>query len=227
MVSAPWTQLGSIELPISAPGPEASAGDAKGTKVDLMKLFQAELAVLDAEAEARDSPSLVDSGGSLPPQEPVLPEPTRSLARREWLSAVTATRTSKLQKEVEAALLRAGYGALREHLTDDGLFSVDIMVTEAPDAVGADNVESSESAAGEGHHAVRSAMAALQVDGPTHFTACSLLRPLGATLLNRSLLSRRVPNLISVPFFEWDRLGGDPSRQVAYIKAVLREHTRR
>mmetsp|Transcript_31181 Transcript_31181/g.88414 ORF Transcript_31181/g.88414 Transcript_31181/m.88414 type:complete len:755 (-) Transcript_31181:513-2777(-) len=161
----------------------------------LASLFQCELAVLHREA--------VD----LKPQEAevldVLPEPLNTACWQQWRSVATHTRPSRMQAEVAASLKRLGLTVSAEWLTDDGFFSVDAMVHSQ-----------------RGGKAVPAV--AINVDGPSHFTATAPRRALGSTILNRRLLEARVPALLSVPFWEWDRLNGSATAQVAYLKRLLR-----
>jgi very-short-patch-repair endonuclease len=46
---------------------------------------------------------------------------------------------------------------------------------------------------------------ALEFDGPSHFTR-NTLEPLGHTRLRDRLLSAMGWQVVSIPFFEWDRL---------------------
>ena len=58
------------------------------------------------------------------------------------------------------------------------------------------------------------AWCARQVDGPHHFSS-NTLQPTGATALKRRLLRRLHWKLISVPFFEWERLCSPLAQQVS------------
>jgi hypothetical protein len=75
---------------------------------------------------------------------------------------------------------------------------------------------------------------AIEVDGPSHFAATSALStpdqqtaPTSATLLKRRQLRRFGWRLASIPYWEWDALGGDrgrrtcSTRQLEYLRALL------
>ena len=60
---------------------------------------------------------------------------------------------------------------------------------------------------------------AVEVDGPSHFLG---RRPTGATTLKRRQLRAAGWALFSVPYWEWNALGGDNARQRTYLKQGLR-----
>ncbi len=66
-----------------------------------------------------------------------------------------------------------------ECITADGLFSIDVAIADR--------------------------RIALEFDGPSHFTR-NTLEPLGHTRLRDRLLSVMGWQVVSIPFFEWDRL---------------------
>jgi len=53
---------------------------------------------------------------------------------------------------------------------------------------------------------------AVEPEGPARFTGTEPRRPLGSTLLRRRLLRLAGWEVVSVPFFEWDRLFGDEEK---------------
>jgi very-short-patch-repair endonuclease len=57
---------------------------------------------------------------------------------------------------------------------------------------------------------------ALEFDGPSHFTR-NTLEPLGHTRLRDRLLSAMGWHVVSIPFFEWDRLRQKEQRD-AYVE---------
>lgn len=61
---------------------------------------------------------------------------------------------------------------------------------------------------------------ALEVEGPSRFTRTEPHRPLGGTLFRRRLLRRSGRNVISLPFFEWEKLSSDSARR-SYLKNLL------
>lgn len=62
-----------------------------------------------------------------------------------------------------------------------------------------------------------------QVDGPSHFTN-NTLRPLGPTVLKRRLLAARGWELVSVPYFHWNKLQSDYERQLYVYLALQVSH---
>ena len=59
---------------------------------------------------------------------------------------------------------------------------------------------------------------AVEFDGPSHFLACR--SPLGGTLMKRRHLELLGHTLVSLPFWEWDRLTGSDERK-EYLRAKL------
>jgi hypothetical protein len=57
---------------------------------------------------------------------------------------------------------------------------------------------------------------AVEFDGPSHFLACR--SPLGGTLMKRRHLELLGHTLVSLPFWEWDRLTGSDERK-EYLRA--------
>jgi very-short-patch-repair endonuclease len=60
---------------------------------------------------------------------------------------------------------------------------------------------------------------ALEFDGPSHFTR-NTLEPLGHTRLRDRLLSAMGWQVVSIPFFEWDRLH-QQEQMDAYVRQRL------
>ena len=63
---------------------------------------------------------------------------------------------------------------------------------------------------------------AVEVDGPSHYSSNPPFRELGHTLLRRRLLGPRVDAVLSIPFYEWDELGGIPGAEEEYIERKIR-----
>jgi hypothetical protein len=80
-----------------------------------------------------------------------------------------------------------------EHITADGLFSIDLAIVDR--------------------------RIALEFDGPSHFTS-NTLEPLGHTRLRDRLLSAMGWHVVSIPFFDWARLHY-PEQMDAYVKHRL------
>ncbi len=80
-----------------------------------------------------------------------------------------------------------------EYITADGLFSINLAVVDR--------------------------RIALEFDGPSHFTR-NTLEPLGHTRLRNQLLSAMGWYVVSIPFFEWERLHR-PEQMDAYVQQRL------
>jgi very-short-patch-repair endonuclease len=100
---------------------------------------------------------------------------------------------SNSQREVGESLRRLGIPHELEYITADGLFSIDLAIVD--------------------RHV------ALEFDGPSHFTRTTL-EPLGHSRLRNRLLSAMGWHVVSVPFFEWDKLH-QPEQMDEYIKQRL------
>ena len=109
---------------------------------------------------------------------------------REQARKVTV---SNGQQEVRESLQRLGISHELEYITADGLFSIDLAVVDR--------------------------RIALEFDGPSHFTS-NTLEPLGHTRLRARLLSAMGWRVVSIPFFEWDRLH-DAEHKDAYVQRRL------
>ena len=97
---------------------------------------------------------------------------------------------SKSQREVGESLRRLGISHELEYTTADGLFSIDLAVVDR--------------------------RIAIEYDGPSHFTM-NTLEPLGHTRLRDRLLSAMGWQVVSVPFFEWDKLQR-PEQMDSYVE---------
>jgi hypothetical protein len=100
------------------------------------------------------------------------------------------------QREAGESLRRLGIPHKLEYITADGLFSIDLAIAD--------------------RHV------ALEFDGPSHF-ARNTLEPLGHTRLRDRLLSAMGWHVVSIPFFEWDRLH-QPEQRDAYVNERLSKH---
>ena len=67
-----------------------------------------------------------------------------------------------------------------------------------------------------------SSIGAIEFGGPSHFAA-GTLEPLGHTRLRDRLLSAMGWQVVSIPFFDWDRLH-QPEQMDAYVKHRLLQH---
>ncbi len=97
------------------------------------------------------------------------------------------------QREVGESLHRLGIPHELEYVTADGLFSIDLAIVD--------------------RHV------ALEFDGPSHF-ARNTLEPLGHMRLRDRLLSAMGWHVVSIPFFEWNRLH-QPEQRDAYVNQRL------
>ena len=98
------------------------------------------------------------------------------------------------QRAVGESLRRLGISHELEYITADGLFSIDLAIVDE--------------------------RIAIEFDGPSHFTA-NTLEPLGHTRLRDRLLSAMGWHVVSIPFFEWDRLHRSDERD-AYVEHRVR-----
>ncbi len=111
-------------------------------------------------------------------------------AHREKAREVTV---STGQREVGESLRRLGISHALEYITADGLFSIDLAMVDRRIAV--------------------------EFDGPSHFLT-DTPEPRGHTRLRYRLLSAMGWHVVSIPFFEWDRLH-QPEQMDAYVKHRL------
>jgi very-short-patch-repair endonuclease len=118
-----------------------------------------------------------------------LPPPILELALEAYRKEAQKVSVSSAQREVGASLHRLGMAYQLEYLTADGLFSIDAAIVDRRIAV--------------------------EYDGPSHFTR-NTLEPLGHTRLRDQLLSAIGWHVVSIPFFEWERLHGT-AKQDAYV----------
>jgi very-short-patch-repair endonuclease len=125
-----------------------------------------------------------------------LPSPMLQAAVKVYREEARKVTVSKGQREVEESLRRLGVPHELEYITADGLFSIDLAIVD--------------------RHV------ALEFDGPSHFTR-NTLEPLGHTRLRDRLLSAMGWRVLSIPFFEWDRLH-QPEHMDAYVKERLSQH---
>jgi len=98
-------------------------------------------------------------------------------------------RVSHGQREVGESLRRLGISHELEYITADGLFSIDLAIVDRRIAV--------------------------EFDGPSHFHT-DTLEPRGHTRLRDRLLSAMGWHVVSIPYFEWDRLH-QPEQMDAYV----------
>jgi hypothetical protein len=96
--------------------------------------------------------------------------------------------------EVGESLRRLGIPHELECITSDGLYSIDLAIVDR--------------------------RIALEFDGPSHFTR-NTLEPLGHTRLRDRLLSAMGWHVVSIPFFEWDRLHQTEQRDAYVERRVL------
>jgi hypothetical protein len=97
------------------------------------------------------------------------------------------------QREVGESLRRLGISHELEYITADGLFSIDLAIVDR--------------------------RIALEFDGPSHFHT-DALEPRCHTRLRNRLLSAMGWQVVSIPFFEWDRLH-QPEQMDAYVQHRL------
>eukprot|EP00956_Cyclotella_meneghiniana_P027156 scaffold60399_cov70-Cyclotella_meneghiniana.AAC.2 len=122
-----------------------------------------------------------------------LPDSLCDRCKRTFLSA--GTRSSSLQNDVVSELTSIGLNPIEEYLTKSG-YSIDALVEINGKKVG------------------------VEVDGPSHFMG---RRPNGRTLLKRRQVETIDQiSLVSVPYWEWNKLGKDRDKKQRYLKALLK-----
>ena len=119
-----------------------------------------------------------------------LPSSTLQVAVQAYRDKAQKVTVSKSQRQVGESLRRLGISHELEYTTADGLFSIDLAVVDR--------------------------RIAIEFDGPSHFTV-NTLEPLGHTRLRDRLLSAMGWHVVSIPFFEWDRLQR-PEQMDAYVE---------
>jgi hypothetical protein len=125
-----------------------------------------------------------------------LPLSTLQVAVQAHTKASRKVTVSNSQREVGESLRRLGISHQLEYTTADGLFSIDLAITDR--------------------------RIALEFDGPSHFTT-NTLEPLGHTRLRDRLLSAMGWHVVSIPFFDWGRLH-QPEQMDAYVEQRLLQH---
>ena len=125
-----------------------------------------------------------------------LPSSMLQVALKAYREEARKVTVSNGQREVGESLHRLGIPHELEYITADGLFSIDLAILD--------------------QHV------ALEFDGPSHFTH-NTLEPLGHTRLRDRLLSAMGWHVVSVPFFEWDKLH-QPEQIDAYVTKRLWQH---
>ena len=120
----------------------------------------------------------------------VLPASMLQVAVQAHTEAARKVTVSNSQRDVGESLRRLGISHELEYTTADGLFNIDLAITDQ--------------------------RIALQFDGPSHFTT-NTLEPLGHTRLRDRLLSAMGWRVVSIPFFEWGRLHQTEQRD-AYVE---------
>ena len=118
-----------------------------------------------------------------------LPSSILEVAVKAYRDEARKVTVSNGQREVGESLHRLGVSHELEYITADGLFSIDVAVVDRRIAV--------------------------EFDGPSHFTT-NTLEPLGHTRLRDRLLSAMGWRVVSIPFFERDRLH-DAEHKDAYV----------
>jgi hypothetical protein len=108
-----------------------------------------------------------------------LPSSMFEVAVKTYREEARKVTVSNGQREVGESLRRLGIPHELEYLTADGLFSIDLAIVDR--------------------------RIAIEFDGPSHFSR-NTLEPLGHTRLRDRLLSAMGWHVVSIRFFEWDKL---------------------
>ena len=102
---------------------------------------------------------------------------------------------SRFHREFSSALARAGAAHVNEHFSD-GQLAIDVALPDRRFAI--------------------------EINGPTHYgRGGDTQRPSAATRQRERQLRREGWLLRSVPWWEWEKLGGNAGRQEAYVRAVV------
>ena len=126
-----------------------------------------------------------------------LPSSMLQVAVQAYRDEAQKVTVSKSQRQVRESLRRLGISHELEYTTADGLFSIDLAIVDR--------------------------RIALEFDGPSHFTR-NTLEPLGHTRLRDRLLSAMGWHVVSIPFFEWDRLHR-PEQMDSYVELHVHRRT--
>jgi very-short-patch-repair endonuclease len=62
----------------------------------------------------------------------------------------------------------------------------------------------------------------IEVDGPSHFAYRSHIS-LGHTLFKKRLLEAMKWNVLSIPYWQWDKLGDDIHAKIEYLKSAIKD----
>ncbi len=123
-----------------------------------------------------------------------LPSSMLEIAVKSYREEARKVTVSNGQREVGESLRRLGIPHELECITADGLLSIDLAIVDR--------------------------RIALEFDGPSHFSR-NTLEPLGHTRLRDRLLSAMGWHVVSIPFFEWDKLHQTEQRD-AYLERRVR-----
>lgn len=111
----------------------------------------------------------------------VMPARMQAQAVKCWKTMMRISRVSVFQQDVSDVVAALQIEHQMEYLAQDGLFSVDVAILSEGKSI------------------------AIEVDGPFHYTL-NTHQPLGHTLLRRRLLTAMGWTVVSVPYFDWNRL---------------------
>jgi len=121
-----------------------------------------------------------------------LPPSLRKKCRETFLSQLASP--SRLQEDVTSVLASIGLQPEEEFLTKSG-YRIDALVEANGKKIG------------------------IEVDGPSHFVC---RKPTGSTLLkNRQVNTLDEIQVISVPYWEWNKLGKDGVKKQQYLRVAL------
>jgi very-short-patch-repair endonuclease len=122
-----------------------------------------------------------------------LPSSVLQVALQAYRDEAQKVTVSKSQQQLGESLRRLGISHELEYNIADGLYSINFAMVER--------------------------RIALEFDGPSHFTR-NTLEPLGHTRLRDRLLSAMGWHVVSIPFFEWDRLQR-PEQMDSYVYMLV------
>ena len=155
-------------------------------------------------AAASKEVHVVDECSADAAQLGLAPQPYESTAaellrrgREEYVRQLAEVHVSATQRAASATLRALGVEHLQEHRIEGGLLSVDIAVLHPG-----------------------TPPLALEVDGPSHFSANAPHRPMGKSLLRWRWLAARGWRVVSVPFYAFAVLGDAAQREECMLRLL-------
>ena len=159
--------------------------------------------LLEVHCRWQRSAAVAETWGASPDTSLQLPDELVQRAQSVQRKQAQQPTVSRLQQRVNESLRGMGQQPELEALTDDGLFSIDIALTESEQ---------------DGR-----LKTAVEVDGPQHFTSSG--GKTGSAQLRDFLLEQRGWRVITLPYFAIDAASTDDNLKV-YLAGSLRHKPR-